>query len=54
MGLKVPVRKMVPKTICKEVMVPAEEENKKQPAIIQARSGGSVKGRPAKRSEENS
>jgi hypothetical protein len=55
MGIKVEAMKMVPKTICKEVMVPAEEkENKKQPTIIQARSGGSVKGRPAKRSAENS
>ena len=56
MGIKAEARKMVPKTVCKEVMVPAysEEKDKKQPTIIQARSGGSVKGRPAKRSAENS
>ena len=49
MGIKIEPRKMgkmVPKTVCKEVMVPAEEveENKKQSVPHNlAKSGGSVK-----------
>ena len=60
MGIKAEARKMVPKTICKEVMVPAEEQDKIQPAkrfntsSVTMNKGGSVKGRPAKRSAENS